>query len=123
MKFLENDEKPFVLPMHTMFSLSHKANEVVAHALDFDLVAVAKTEDEAVAKIRMAVKRHIEFGLNSGYERNILYSAPAEYWAKITPESSISIGEALEINHVRMITQITGRSADIHELEQSPAAA
>ncbi len=117
------EETAFKLPMHTMFSIRYEGDSVIAHALDFDIVAVGKNEAQAVAKLRTAVKHYIEYGLHKGRDSSILFSAPEEFWASITPESRISIGEDLQIDHVRMITQITGGSTTTHEPELVAQAA
>jgi len=73
----------------------------VAHALEFDLVAVADTETEATDKIRLAVKIYIEFGLSQGWEDDILFPAPQQSWDRLTEDSRISLAAPIEINDHR----------------------
>lgn len=94
----------FSLPMTAVFCVKKTPERAIAHALDFDLVAVAPTEAEAVRKIRIAVKHHVEFGLKNGFDIDILQSAPEEAWSSITPDTTLSIGEPIEVCHRRMLT-------------------
>jgi hypothetical protein len=98
--------KPFVLPMMTVFSVTNHPNKSVAHALDFDLVAVAATQADAIAKLRVAVKHHVEFGLKNDIDKCILFPAPAEYWDLLTPHTNLIIGEPIEIENVKMATAL-----------------
>jgi hypothetical protein len=99
---------PLGLPMTAIFTVKTSANRAVAHALDFDLVAVAPTSEEALLKLRSAVKHHIEFGfkyLLAGDE--IRQSAPKECWDKVY-NGSFTLGEDIEVNHqrIRTITRV-----------------
>jgi hypothetical protein len=94
----------FSLPMTAVFAVKNTHDRSVAHALDFDLVAVAPTEAEAVRKLRVAVKHHIEFGLKNDFTLDILQSAPEEYWAALTVDAQLSIGEPIEVCHHKMLT-------------------
>jgi len=71
----------FKLPM-TMSILSYEDSDgqFVAHALEFDIAAVESTLDKAVEKLRTSLKLHIEYGLNKGWESEILKPAPSQYW-------------------------------------------
>ena len=75
----------FKLPM-TMSILTYKDNDgqFVAHALEFDVVAVQSTLKKAVEKLRTSLKLHIEYGLNKGWESEIVKPAPSEYWDLMT---------------------------------------
>ncbi len=71
----------FRLPM-TMSVLTYQDSddEFVAHALEFDVVAVQSTLEKAVQKLRTSLKLHIEYGLNKGWESEIIKPAPSQYW-------------------------------------------
>lgn len=112
--------KPFTLPMMVVFAIANHPHQSVAHALDFDLVCVAASEAEAVAKLRTAVKHHIEFGIGKGIERDIMFPAPREFWDALTPNSQLSIGEPIEINSGTIITACRTVS-DERELSSSAA--
>lgn len=96
--------KALVLPMTAVFLVTKKSDRVIAHALDFDLLAVAATEMEAVRKVRLAVERHIEYGLTNNFTLDILQSAPEESWAALTPDATMSIGEPIQVCNYRMRT-------------------
>ena len=90
---------PFSLPMMAVFSITTHPDRAVAHALDFDIVAVAPSKEEALAKIRAEIKVLVEFGLKRDLKNDIRFPAPEEFWAALTPESTLSIGEPIEINN------------------------
>jgi hypothetical protein len=105
---------PFALPMMAIFSVSKTPQKTVAHALDFDLVAVGATEEEAVRKLRTSVKYHVEFGMRYGYVFDILSSAPKEAWAALTTDSTLKIGKPIMIDNCALLTAIkdeTGTSS------------
>jgi predicted RNase H-like HicB family nuclease len=77
--------KSFDLPSVSVIRYSRDDDGYVAHALDFDLVAVGKTEEEATEKIRWAIKAYIEFGLKNYWEEHIIFKAPEEL--ELTPEN------------------------------------
>lgn len=113
-------EKHFALPMMTVFHITNHPHATVAHALDFDLVSVAGSEQEAVTKLRIAVKHHIEFGIKNGIERDILMPAPDNFWNSLTPNSQLSIGEPLEVESHKIATAYRTTS-DETELSLSAA--
>lgn len=92
-----HEGKLFELPMTAVFSITKSGSRMVAHALEFDLVCVAETEDEAVRKLRVAVQAHVEYGLKNRFDRDILQSAPEKAWNALTPETTLSIGEPIII--------------------------
>ena len=92
------------LPMVTVFAVKRTASRAVAHALDFDLVAVAPTSEEALQKLRSAVQHHIEFGFNHGLPADdILQPAPPECWPTIY-NGGFTLGEEIEVDHQRIRT-------------------
>jgi hypothetical protein len=114
--------KPFNLPMMAVFSIANHSDKSIAHALDFDLVSVASTEEEAIAKLRTAVKHHIEFGLRNNLERDIIFPAPQRFWDALTPHEKLSIGEPIEIDSCKMPTALR-TVTDEKETELSLSAA
>jgi len=80
------ERKTFELPSVSVIRYSQDADGCVAHALDFDLVAVGETEDEATDKIRWAIKAYIEYGLKNYWDEHIIFRAPKEF-SNLSPEN------------------------------------
>lgn len=80
----------FALPMMTYFLITKHHDRVVAHALDFDLVAVGPNEEHALIKLRRAIKAHVEFGIQNDLDKDILFKAPNEFWKDVTPETKLT---------------------------------
>jgi hypothetical protein len=92
------------LPMLAIFTVKASPTKAVAHALDFDLVATGVTSEQALTKLRAAVKHHIEFGFRNGLSKeDIQLSAPKECWDKIK-NASLTLGEDIEVEHQRIRT-------------------
>ena len=73
--------KPFELPTSvTIRFYSEPDGQITAHALDFDLVATAKTRVDALRKIRLSVRTYVEFGFLNGWAEDIRYPAPEKFW-------------------------------------------
>jgi hypothetical protein len=109
---MEHTEQPFSLPMMLTFLESKNGNHVV-HSLDFDLVSVADTEDEAWAKLRIAVKTYVEFGLSNGWKEHIFSPAPPEFWNKITPELTTRIMEPITLGETeKKVVAVHERTED-----------
>ncbi len=90
--------RPFRLPM----TLSHlvtrtNLNRFVAHSLDFDLVEVGATREEAWSRLTLAVKTYVEFGLSKAWDDFIIFPAPDEFKRKITADMEISIMPPIEL--------------------------
>jgi hypothetical protein len=75
----------------------------VAHALDFDLVCTANTSSEAENNLRLSVKTYIEYGLNNGWDEDIMFPAPKEFWDKISKDTPVRIGEPIQIERTRLL--------------------
>jgi len=92
---MQPKERSFNLPMMLTFLESKNGHHAV-HSLDFDIVSVADSEDEAWSKLRLAVKTYVEFGLSNGWKEHIVFNAPKDkFWDKITPELSSRILEPI----------------------------
>ena len=71
----------FALPFAAVFTCSkNEAGKFIAHALDFDLVCVNDTEEQAMERLRSTVKAYIEFGFSRGWSQHIKFPAPDQYW-------------------------------------------
>jgi len=112
---------PFSLPMMAVFSVINHPDRTIAHALDFDLVAVGHNEDEAIRKLRTSVKCHVEFGIRYGYVCDILSSAPPEAWDALTTDTTLKIGEPIQIRNGHLLTAT--RTIQDDETELSSRAA
>jgi hypothetical protein len=93
---MQQAERPFNLPMMLTFLESKNGHHAV-HSLDFDIAAVADSEEVAWKKLRLAVKTYVEFGLSKGWKNYIMFNAPQECWDKITPELTSRILEPITL--------------------------
>lgn len=93
------ENKIFALPMTTTFSLTEAEDgKFIAHSLDFDLVCVDTNRDVALAKLRFAVKRYIEVGIENGRESSLPFPAPDEYRLKVKGLPQVA-GDPIMIEH------------------------
>src|SRR5690348_8914510 len=89
--------KKFRLPT-TITNFIQSNGHCVAHNLDFDLVSVARTEQEAKDKLNLAIKTYVEFGLSKGWDDYIYFAAPESVRAELkNPETRLEIAPPLEI--------------------------
>ncbi len=110
----------FQLPMTTTFLVYQRQDKkTVAHALDFDLVSVGETPNKAVNRLRAAVKLYIEFGLTKGWEEDIRFPAPPEYWARLTADTPVSLMEPIQIEDNRPGRNIVVFGVTPHTLANS----
>ena len=56
--------------------------QVVAHCLEFDLVAQGTTSDEAYRNLLDAIELQADFTQATGDPENLIQLAPVEYWPK-----------------------------------------
>jgi hypothetical protein len=90
----------------TVFSVRQCGGKTIAHALDFDIVAIGSDTDEAIRQLRSAVKHHVEFGLRKQLcDEDIRLRAPEEHWRRIK-NAPVRIGEAIHI-------EVDGKSLEI----------
>lgn len=69
--------------LDALATISVRENErgkMVAHALDFDLVAVGDTVEGAIDKLLTSVRVYLEYGVKHGYVDQIQFPAPDEFW-------------------------------------------
>ena len=71
------------LPFHLDVLVEMEEGEYVAHCLQFDLVAVAPTPDQAIEEIKGLITAQIAFALEHDNLENIFRPAPPEYWRKL----------------------------------------
>ena len=88
--------KPFDLPMVLTNLMTHNGR-CVAHSLDFDIVCVADSENEAWEKLSLAIKTYVEFGISKQWQDFISFPAPQEFWDKLTPETPIQLRPSIMI--------------------------
>jgi hypothetical protein len=73
--------QPFQLPTTVTITYRESSGgKVIAHALDFDIVATGKNREDADQKICLAVRTYIESGFLNGWAEDIRYPAPDEFW-------------------------------------------
>lgn len=102
MKVPYGRKNSFRLPQTVTFSVSERSDgKWVAHALDFDLVAVSNTRVKAVDKLRLAVKVYVEFGLTNNWPEDIVFPAPEECWSRLQGKTA-EIMSPIEIEDTRM---------------------
>ena len=74
---------PFRLPKSLTWLYIKSPGRVVAHNLDFDLVAVGKNMAEAKSRLALCTKAYVEFGLSQGLQEFIVRPAPEDLWDKV----------------------------------------
>ena len=73
--------KSFELPTSVTIRFYHEPDgQITAHALDFDVASTAPSREEAIKKIRLAVRSYVEFGFLNGWVEDIRYAAPQKFW-------------------------------------------
>lgn len=100
---MESQKRAFQLPMTMTILISRQAEKVVAHALDFDIVTVADTEEHATNKLALAVKTYVEYGLSKGWSEDIMFAAPNEYWEGLSPETPVNLMAPIFVDDKRML--------------------
>lgn len=92
--------------------LESKNGHHAVHSLDFDIVSVAGSEEEAWQRMRLAVKTYVEFGLSNGWKEYIVFNAPKEYWDKITPDVTTRILEPITLGDMEKKVIAVNEPAD-----------
>ncbi|MGB8063354.1 MAG: hypothetical protein WCF26_15790 [Candidatus Sulfotelmatobacter sp.] len=93
---MQQPERSFNLPMMLTFLESKNGHHAV-HSLDFDIVCVENSEEQAWNKLRLAVQTYVEFGLSRGWKEHIMFNAPKAFWDKITPDVTTRILEPITL--------------------------
>ncbi|MGA2903629.1 MAG: hypothetical protein ABSD98_07350 [Candidatus Korobacteraceae bacterium] len=81
----------FQLPMTLTHLVTHPGDKTVLHSLDFDIVTVDNSEEEAWERHVQSVKTYVECGLSKGWQQYIRFRAPDEAWAQLTPDTPVRI--------------------------------
>jgi hypothetical protein len=68
---------------HFNILLSRDEKEVLAHCLDFNLMADGKTADEALNELSKMMHEYMSFYLSTNKLHDIYDPAPQEYWDRI----------------------------------------
>src|SRR5713101_4230337 len=90
--------RPFRLPMTLSHLVTKTAvNRFIAHSLDFDLVEVGTTREEAWSRLSLAVKSYVEFGLSKAWDDFIIFPAPDEFKRQITEDMQITMMPPIEL--------------------------
>jgi len=93
--------RQFRLPMMLSHLVRRTAdNRFVAHSLDFDLVEVGATREEAWEKLSLAVKTYVEFGLSKGWDDFIIFPVPDEFKRRIHPHMEVELKTPIMIANV-----------------------
>lgn len=97
------ERKPFALPMMTILGCRQDdTGKHIAHALDFDIVCVGQSEQEAIDKIRLSLTAYIEFGLSNGWNDDIVFHAPQEFWDKLSVNTPIRLMDPIYVQDKRV---------------------
>lgn len=91
----------FSLPT-TLTTLSGRLrdNRYVAHCLDFDLLEIANTDEEAWSRLTRTIKTYVEFGLSKGWNESIRHRAPQHYWDALTPDVPVKVMPPIMIANI-----------------------
>ncbi len=101
-------QKTFRLPMtaSVLCYTRPKDDRVVAHSLDFDLVAVSDNEEKACNKLRLAIKTYVEYGISNCWTDSIAFPAPIRFWEQFEEAGKagrMKTAEPIGVNDDRMI--------------------
>ena len=102
---LLHERRPFQLPTST-FTTNYQDPQTqkhVAHSLDFDLVCMGNTDEQAAENLRLAIKTYIEFGLSQGWNEEIHFRAPQEFWDRLTLDTPLRLGPTIYIDNRSML--------------------
>jgi hypothetical protein len=95
--------RSFKLPATATFAVGKDGDKCVAHALDFDIVCVAETEERAIENLRLAVKTYVEYGLSNGWTEDIMFPAPEGYWSNLDSSGVVKMLAPIEVDDRRMV--------------------
>lgn len=70
---------------------------VVGHCLDFDLVVVRPSKQEAVEALEYSVKAYVDYGLQRGWAEHLHFPAPSQFWDKL-PDMAFEYGKPIHCN-------------------------
>jgi len=87
----------------------------VAHALDFDIVAVGESPEAALEKLRLSVKVYIEYGLANNLAECIHFRAPDKYWNAMDDKPEIGLLDPIQIEDNRMFVLRATATAPLND--------
>jgi hypothetical protein len=67
-------------PRFLHYMISHQKNKVIAHCLDYDIVAAADDQEEAIQRLNFIVRSHVETAHRYKNESALQHKAPQEFW-------------------------------------------
>jgi hypothetical protein len=67
-------------PKFLHYMISHHANKVIAHCLDYDIVAAADDQTEAIERLNFIVRSHVETAKRYRNEVALEHKAPKSFW-------------------------------------------
>ena len=94
-------------------------SSISAHALDFDLVSIASTKEEAQEKLRTAIVSYIETGLHNEWSDDIAYPAPEKFWPE--PGARLEVGPPIQIMSRSLLIYSASSVANEHREADSLA--
>jgi hypothetical protein len=103
---MQKQKQPFRLPMTLTFLSGRLDGKFLVHSLDFDIVSVARDEDTAMTKMRMAVKTYVEYGLSKGWKEHIVFPAPQSFWDCLGPDTPTKIAPPITVGDVKRIVLV-----------------
>jgi 2-polyprenyl-6-methoxyphenol hydroxylase-like FAD-dependent oxidoreductase len=80
-------------PKFLHYLLSESGGQITAHCLDYDLVVSADGREEAIRRLHLLVRVHVETSRATNVPRALRHQAPDEYWARFAD----TLKENLEI--------------------------
>jgi hypothetical protein len=112
--------QPFQLPSTvTIVFRAEKDGRVSAHALDFDIVFTDGNREEAMKKVRLAVRSYVETGLLHDWTEDIRFPAPEEFWPE--PGAHLEVGTPINILTKTLLVYSASSIADEHREAHSLA--
>jgi len=73
------------------YLLRSDGDKTVAHCLDYDLVAVAPEQAEAMRRLNLVVRAHMEASRQKRLMAPLQHRAPDRYWSEFHPHAVTAI--------------------------------
>lgn len=109
---------PLRIPLQVVFY--QEEGLWVAHSLQFDLVGVAETKDDALGLLNEAIGIQIRNSIASGNPRNLFTPADSEYFQRFAEGSDVVEGELRISIEPRPAPGIVFERMDVREFHCSP---
>lgn len=78
----------------------------VGHCLDYDLITVAPTKNEALERLHICVDHYVQFGVEHGLQEHMAFPAPPAYWE--SDRESVVLNITIERSTFQSLYQGTG---------------